>query len=133
MGPILPFRSQDTVSAYCRAFCSFTLLDLTNASTRLVCGLFALDTSFMIFYNMPPHMFTEELKVDMPCSLQCYIADDAEACRNAAMTELGSRRPRMNDLFASYCGDELELHTDFNQTSFSVLDFYVIILGMYEP
>lgn len=86
----------------------------------------------MVFYNMPPHISTEELKVDVPCSLQSYIANDAEACRNAAMTELGSHRPQIIDLLAAYCGHHLELHTGFAQTSFSILDFYVIVLGMYK-
>lgn len=81
---------------------------------------------------MPPRISIEELEVDMPCSLQSYTADDAEASQKSAMTELGSHRPQMNDLLAHYCGNHLEFFTGFSQTSLSVLDFYVIILGMYE-
>lgn len=81
---------------------------------------------------MPARISVEELKMDMPCSLESYFANDAKTCQDAATAELGSRLSRVDDLLALYYGDLPKSCTHLNKQLLSALEFYVIILGMYE-
>jgi hypothetical protein len=86
----------------------------------------------MIFYNMSPRISVEELEIDMPCSLESYFANDAETCHNAATAEFRSHLPQMSDVLALHFSDQPGPPISIDQNSFSVLDFYVTINGMYE-
>ena len=97
-----------------------------------MCGLFALDTSFMMFYNMSPRISAEELLIDMPCSSESYFANSIETCQNAARAELESRPPQLSALMALYLGNQLELPKRPEMKCLSILHFFVVILGTYE-
>lgn len=86
----------------------------------------------MIFYNMTPRISVEELNIDMPCSLESYSANDAEVCYHAAAAQLGSHLPQMRDVLPLYFQDQPEPHINLDKRFFSVLDFYLIILGTFE-
>lgn len=87
----------------------------------------------MLFYNMTPRISVEELKIDMPCSLESYFANDAESCHHAATTEFGSHLPQLSDSLAFYLGRRPEPHVQLDKKCLSILDFYVMIIGTYEP
>lgn len=84
----------------------------------------------MVFYNMSPRISVEELNIDMPCSLESYLANDPETCRSTASAELKSHPPRLSSVLASYLGDETQSQSQADRNSVSVLHFYVTIVGM---
>jgi hypothetical protein len=120
------------VSILCEQF-AFAREKLADRFNRLMCGLFALDTSFVIFYNTLPRVSAEELMFDMPCSSESYFSNSIEACRNAAIAELESHPPQLSVVIAHYLGNQLKDSEHQGTRCRSILHFFVLITGTYEP
>ena len=94
-----------------------------------MCGLFGLDASFTLFYDMTPRISALELAIDMPCSIATYSARTSGGCRDAASAEFGSHPPQLNKLIATFLGVVWDLGSQKSAEGLTILHLFVIILG----
>lgn len=95
-----------------------------------MCGFFNLDASFTIFYNTPPRLYAKQLYIDMPCSLNSYLARNAEDCYKAAMAESNFRLPQLSTVVAIFLDKPWDVEIRNKMEGLTLMHLFIIILGM---
>jgi hypothetical protein len=99
---------------------------------RLVCGVFNLDASFSVLYNMVPRLFTEELNIDMPGPVEAFFADSAQDCYQASVKEHGVQSMRFSKLCAAFLQDEWDQKLHSSMQGLSILNLFILILALLQ-
>lgn len=89
--------------------------------------MFNLDVAFTIFYQIPPRLFSHELRVAMPCSLEAYMADTNGACYKAAMKKLKAGPHFLAEVISAFTENRMELYAE--PGDFSLISLYSILFG----
>ncbi len=101
----------------------------------MICGIFNLDASFTILYNMAPRLFVEEMEVDLPGPINAFFATNPADCYEAAMKKHQILKPnqppwklaRVCDVVLRDEWDD-EMRTTLMRT-LSILDLFILALG----
>jgi hypothetical protein len=99
---------------------------------RLVCGVFNLDASFSVLYNMIPRLFTEELNIDMPGPVEAFFADSAQDCYHISVKEHGVQTLRFSKLCTTFLQDEWDEQLHSSLQSLSILNLFTLILALLQ-
>src|SRR5258706_15951369 len=95
-----------------------------------MCGFFNLDASFTIFYNTPPRLYAKQLYLDMPCSMNSYLASTAEDCYKAALVESNFRVPQLSKLVSMFLDKSWDTEVRTIMKGLSMMHLFTIVLGM---
>ena len=98
----------------------------SSRTDRLVYGLYNLEASFTILFNMPPRILAEEVNVHMPCTAQAYFAKDKETCYEAAHI----RAPRQSRTLSQLSGLLFESewdNVDMLLEDATILDLFILV------
>ncbi len=99
---------------------------------RLACGIFNLDASFSILYNMVPRLFAEEMNVDMPGPVEAFFADSAQDCYQIALKEHGVQMQTLSQLCDTFLQQSWNDPTRSSMQSLSMLHLFVLILALLQ-
>jgi hypothetical protein len=97
--------------------------------TRLAVGIFNLDASFCIFYDLPPRFQVSELFMDMPCSTAVYLAPTGEDCYHSYCLEPKADLPVLAELVKIYFLDQWTNGVEKPLDHLTVLHYFILILG----
>ncbi|EXJ55888.1 hypothetical protein A1O7_08819 [Cladophialophora yegresii CBS 114405] len=104
----------------------------SETKIRLVCGIFNLDASFTILYNMTPRLFAEELEVDMPCPVEAFFADSAQDCYQISFREHGLQTLHLSELCNAFLQDTWSEQMRSSMLSLSLLNLFTLILALLQ-
>lgn len=99
---------------------------------RLICGIFNLDASFTILYNMVPRLFAEELSIDMPGPVEAFFADSAQDCYQAALKEHWIQTKPLSKLCDIFMQDDWSGQTRASMQDLSMLNLFILILALLQ-
>ncbi|KIW64477.1 hypothetical protein, variant [Phialophora macrospora] len=104
----------------------------SETKIRLVCGIFNLDASFTILYNMPPRLFAEELDIDMACPVEAFFADSAQDCYQISLKEHGIHALPLSGLCTAFLQDTWSEQMRSSMLSLSMLTLFTLILAFLQ-
>ncbi|ETI21446.1 hypothetical protein G647_07793 [Cladophialophora carrionii CBS 160.54] len=104
----------------------------SETKIRLVCGVFNLDASFTILYNMTPRLFAEEVEVDMPCPAEAFFADSAQDCYQVSLKEHGIQTLHLSELCNAFLQDTWSEQQRTSMLSLSLLHLFTLILALLQ-
>lgn len=102
----------------------------TETRIRLVCGVFNLDASFTMLYNMTPRLFAEELEVDASGPLEAFFADNAQDCYERCLKERETQKLKLCEICDAFLQDEWDDKLRKSMESLSILNLFVLILAL---
>jgi len=104
----------------------------SESKIRLICGIFNLDASFTILYNMPPRLFATEMDVDMPGPTTAFFAASPVECHQMA-TE-GRQCPTLTlaELCHRFLQDDWDPQVSDSMTNVSILNLFIIVLALLQ-
>jgi hypothetical protein len=104
----------------------------SETKIRLVCGIFNLDASFSILYNMIPRLFAEELDMDMACPVEAFFADSAQDCYELSLKEHGIQTLPLSGLCNAFLQDTWSDEMRTSMMSVSMLNLFTLILALLQ-
>ena len=112
----------------------FQWSDYGNNETkiRIVCGVFNLDASFTILYNMIPRLFAEELNIDMPGPVDAFFADNAQDCYQHSLKEHGIQNLRFSELCTAFMQDDWSEQLRSSMQRLSMVNLFALILALLQ-
>ncbi|KAH8803428.1 hypothetical protein F5884DRAFT_507570 [Xylogone sp. PMI_703] len=105
---------------------------MSETKLRLTCGIFALDASFSILYNMPVRLAAQELSFDMPCSVPTYLAQSSQSCYEAALAETHPRIPPFDQLLLFFLTRTGDAEDDQKIAGITIMHLFVLILAILQ-
>lgn len=101
--------------------------------SRTFLWVFLLDTSFVIFNNLPPRMVIRELQMRMACPESCFQASTAEECaaavRDWVSQPSATSKISLHKAIECFCFDDLAPYLLRGLASLGPLNLFVIISG----
>lgn len=97
-----------------------------EAGKRLVLGIFNLDVSFTLFYDMQPRLLAEEVPFLLTCTVDAYMALEAEACLDTLLNAPHHDMQTLPDVINALCFQDTSL---LDPGSLDVLHLFAVILG----
>ncbi|OQV06723.1 Fungal specific transcription factor domain-containing protein [Cladophialophora immunda] len=99
---------------------------------RLVCGIFNLDASFTILYNMTPRLFAEEMSIGLPGSVDAFFADNAQDCYRLSLKEHGLQKLRLSQICDAFLQDEWDEEMRCSMQHLSLLHLCSLMLALTQ-
>ncbi|OAL31817.1 hypothetical protein AYO22_00687 [Fonsecaea multimorphosa] len=86
---------------------------------RLACGIFHLDASFTVLYNMTPRLFAEEMNIGMPGSVDAFFADNVQDCYRLSLKEHGLQKISLSQICDALLQEEWDekMHSSMQHLS----------------
>ncbi|KAJ9613516.1 hypothetical protein H2200_003458 [Cladophialophora chaetospira] len=104
----------------------------SETKVRLVCGVFNLDASFSILYNMVPRLFAEEMNIDMPGPADAFFADSAQDCYEASLKVHGVQTLTLSALCDAFMQEKWDDQIRSSMQSISLLHLFILILALLQ-
>lgn len=103
---------------------------ITEASIRLMNGIYQLEASFSVFYDIPPRLLIEEMRLDLPCTVEAYTASNAEDCLQIILQQSNETRMKLSEVLTiiCYCDDDA---VDCLSQDLEILHLWAVILGKH--
>jgi hypothetical protein len=99
---------------------------------RLVCGIFNLDASFSILYNMVPRLFVEELSIDLAGPVDAFFAESAQDCYQVLLKESNNPTMTVSALCETFLLEEWDPQTESLMQNLSVLNMFTLVLALLQ-
>ncbi|KIW86225.1 hypothetical protein Z517_01620 [Fonsecaea pedrosoi CBS 271.37] len=99
---------------------------------RLVCGIFHLDASFTVLYNITPRLFAEEMNIGMPGSVDAFFADNAQDCYRLSSKEHELQRMTLSHLCDVFLQDEWSEEMRYSMQQLSLLHLCSVIMALSQ-
>ncbi|OAP62876.1 hypothetical protein AYL99_02103 [Fonsecaea erecta] len=99
---------------------------------RLACGIFHLDASFTVLYNMTPRLFAEEMNIGMPGSADAFFADNAQDCYRLSLKEHGFQKMSLSQMCDAFLQEEWDEERRFSMQHLSLLHLCSIMMGLTQ-
>lgn len=81
---------------------------------------------------MPPRLFVQEMKFDMLCPVEAYLARDAVTCYDLAMRQRESHPPCLAELCEALLDTSVDSGLSKWLDKLSILNLFIVILGISE-
>lgn len=99
---------------------------LVEARKRLTYGIFTIEATFSVFYDLPPRLKLEDLDVGLPCSVEEFMT--SSQMRYSLQNELHRPVERLHEILTILFSEQTNFST-LHFYHFDVLQLFILILG----
>ncbi|EXJ63349.1 uncharacterized protein A1O5_11670 [Cladophialophora psammophila CBS 110553] len=103
-----------------------------ESKIRLACGVFNLDASFTVLYNMTPRLFAEEMSIGMPGSAEAFFSDNAQDCYRLSLKEDGIQKLSLSQVCDAFLQDHWDEEMRCSMQKLSLLHLCSLILALTQ-